>query len=142
MQGSTIHWFNLLRETEDHLTYGGRKFKNPFEELSVLVQTGNVEEFIEAFELISSQVGRLPEEQYVGYFMSGLQPEIQKRVRTLNPTTRFQLMKMARDVEDELAGEAMAQGRFQRGLVWGQSSYRAGLSVKELGQGSNTGSGI
>lgn len=96
MEGSTIHWFNLLRETEDDLSweilkraliarYGGRRLENPFEELSTLRQTGTVEEFVEAFELLSSQVGRLSEEQYLGYFMSGLKQPIRRRVRTLNP---------------------------------------------------------
>ncbi|MCH83009.1 hypothetical protein A2U01_0003823, partial [Trifolium medium] len=113
MEGPTIHWFNLLMETEDLLTweklkkeliarYGGRRLENPFEELSTLRQTGSVEEFVEAFELLSSQVGRLPEEQYLGYFMSGLKSSIRKRVRTLNPVTRMQMMRMAKDVESEL----------------------------------------
>ena len=73
MEGSTIHWFNLLMETEDNLSweklkkgliaqYGGRRLENPFEELATLKQSGSVEEFVEAFELFSSQVGRLPEE--------------------------------------------------------------------------------
>jgi hypothetical protein len=85
MEGPTIHWFNLLMETEDDLSweklkrsliarYGGRRLENPFEELSTLTQKGSVEEFVESFELLSSQVGRLPEEQYLGYFMSGLKP--------------------------------------------------------------------
>ncbi|KAL9298291.1 hypothetical protein ACSQ67_024187 [Phaseolus vulgaris] len=70
MEGPTIHWFNLSMETEDRLSweklkraliarYGGRRLENPFEELSTLRQTGRVEEFVEAFELLSSQVGRL-----------------------------------------------------------------------------------
>lgn len=103
MEGSTIHWFNLLMETEDELSweklkraliarYGGRRLENPFEELSTLRQTGSVEEFVEAFELFSSQVGRLPEEQYLGYFMSGLKAQIRRRVRTLNPHNRMQRM--------------------------------------------------
>ncbi|MCI42423.1 retrotransposon gag protein, partial [Trifolium medium] len=77
MEGSTIHWFNLLLETEDDLSweklkkaliarYGGRRLENPFEELSTLRQNGSMEEYVEAFELLSSQVGRLPEEQYLG----------------------------------------------------------------------------
>jgi hypothetical protein len=110
MEGSTIHWFKLLLETEDELTwvklkkaliarYGGRRLENPFEELSTLRQTGSVEEFVEAFELLSSQVGRLPEEQYLGYFMSGLNAPIRRRVRTLNPATRMQMMRIAKDVE-------------------------------------------
>jgi hypothetical protein len=100
MEGSTIHWFNLLMETEDDLSweklkkgliarYGGRRLENPFEELATLKQSGSVEEFVEAFELLSSQVGRLPEDQYLGYFMSGLKPQIRRRVRTLNPQNRM-----------------------------------------------------
>ena len=85
--------------------YGGRRLENPFEELSTLRQTGSVEEFVEAFELLSSQVGRLPEEQYLGYFMSGLKAQIRRRVRTLNPQNRMQMMRMAKDVEDELKDE-------------------------------------
>ncbi|KAJ1422761.1 Retrotransposon gag domain [Sesbania bispinosa] len=108
MDGYTIHWFNLWKETEDHLTwpklkqalieqYGGRCFDNPFEELSDLRQIGSIEEYIAEFELISSQVGRLPEEQYLGYFMGGLRPELRCRVRTFNPRTRTQMMRVARD---------------------------------------------
>ncbi|GAU10872.1 hypothetical protein TSUD_424570, partial [Trifolium subterraneum] len=113
MEGSTIHWFNLLMETEDDLSweklkrsliarYGGRRLENPFEELSTLKQQGTVEEYVEAFELLSSQVGRLPEEQYLGYFMSGLKPQIRRRVRTLNPRNRMEMMRIAKDVEGEM----------------------------------------
>lgn len=106
MEGPTIHWFNLLMETEDELSweklkraliarYGGRRLENPFEELSTLKQKDSVEEFVEAFELLSSQVGRLPEEQYLGYFMSGLKPQIRRRVRTLNPRNRMEMMRIS-----------------------------------------------
>ncbi|XP_057438197.1 transposon Tf2-1 polyprotein isoform X1 [Lotus japonicus] len=122
MEGSTIHWFNLLMETEDELSweklkraliarYGGRRLENPFEELSTLRQRGSVEEFVEAFELLSSQVGRLPEDQYLGYFMSGLKPLIRRRVRTLNPTTRMEMMRIAKDIEDELKEEDDEEGK-------------------------------
>lgn len=73
MEGSPIHWFNLLMETENELSgkklkkvliarYGGLRLENPFEELSTIRQTGSVEEFVEAFKLLSSQFGCLPEE--------------------------------------------------------------------------------
>ncbi|MCI06762.1 retrotransposon gag protein, partial [Trifolium medium] len=66
MEGPTIHWFNLLMETEDLLSweklkksliarYGGRRLENPFEELSTLRQNGSVEEYMEAFELLSEE---------------------------------------------------------------------------------------
>ncbi|KAL9314798.1 hypothetical protein ACSQ67_020250 [Phaseolus vulgaris] len=63
-------------ETEDRLSweklkraliarYGGRRLENPFEELSTLRQTGRVEEFVEAFELLSSRLVSLQfDEQY------------------------------------------------------------------------------
>lgn len=123
MEGSTIHWFNLLMETEDNLSweklkkglitrYGGRRLKNPFEELSTLKHRGSVEEFVEAFELLSSQVGRLPEEQYLGYFMSGLKPQICRRVRTFNPLNRMQMMRIAKDVEEKLRENDDDAGRY------------------------------
>lgn len=89
MEGSAIHWFNLLLETKDNLSweklkksliagYGGQRLESTFEELSTMRQTGNVE----AFELLLSHVGCLPEDQYLGYFMSGLKQQIRRRVRT------------------------------------------------------------
>jgi len=113
MEGATIHWFNLLRETEDHLSwsifkqalierYGGCHFDNPFEKLSDLRQGGSMDDYIAEFEYLSSQVGRLPEEQYLGYFMEGLRLEIQRRVRTFNPQTRPQMVRVACDVETKL----------------------------------------
>ncbi|MCH81216.1 pentatricopeptide repeat-containing protein [Trifolium medium] len=85
--------------------YGGHRWENPFDELSTLRQKSGVEEYVEPLELLSSQVGRLPEEQYLGYFMSGLKPQIRRRVRILNPQSRMQMMRMAKDVEDELCEE-------------------------------------
>ncbi|GAU14480.1 hypothetical protein TSUD_250200 [Trifolium subterraneum] len=113
IEGSTIHWFNLLMETEDELSWeklkraliARRRLENPFEELSTLKQQGTVEEFVESFELLSSQVGRLPEEQYLGYFMSGLKPQIRRRVRTLNPRNCMDMMRIAKDVEGELRND-------------------------------------
>ncbi|MCH80746.1 enzymatic polyprotein, partial [Trifolium medium] len=152
MEGSTIHWFNLLLETEDELSwvklkkeliarYGGRRLENPFEELSTLRQTGSVEEFVEAFELLSSQVGRLPEEQYLGYFMSGLKAQIRRRVRTLNPSTRMQMMRIAKDVEEELKEEDdEGERRFGKKLAgdrMGRSDWYGPNSQSKNRYGSN-----
>ena len=146
MEGSTIHWFNLLMETEDELSweklkraliarYGGRWLENPFEELSTLRQTGSVEEFVEAFELLSSQVGRLPEEQYLGYFMSGLKAQIRRRVRTLNPQNRMQMMRMAKDVEDELKDENDDGGELWARVL--ESKYGEWRGFDEASSNSN-----
>ncbi|MCH79746.1 enzymatic polyprotein [Trifolium medium] len=161
MEGSTIHWFNLLMETEDDLSweklkrsliarYGGRRLENPFEELSTLKQQGTVEEYVESFELLSSQVGRLPEEQYLGYFMGGLKAPIKRRVRTLNPRNRMDMMRIAKDVESELKDEdddvidrrCVKKGGYERlgQKEWaGSQRNRFGSQSKDFTRLSNTG---
>ncbi|GAU21227.1 hypothetical protein TSUD_11450 [Trifolium subterraneum] len=160
MEGPTIHWFNLLMETEDDLSweklkkaliarYGGRRLDNPFEELSNLRQKGGVEEYVESFELLSSQVGRLPEDQYMGYFMSGLKTQIRRRVRTLNPRSRMEMMRMAKDVEDELREEddedrsTSKKGVYEktgrRDWAGSWSKNRSGSFNKELTRPTNSG---
>jgi hypothetical protein len=128
--------------------YGGRRLENPFEELATLKQTGSVEEFTEAFELLSSQVGRLPEEQYLGYFMSGLKPTIQRRVRTLNPQNRIQMMRIAKDVEEELREEdddgnrAFVKKNLGRTESFGLGSkFRSGLNLtqRDVTRSANSG---
>ncbi|WVZ22625.1 hypothetical protein V8G54_001169 [Vigna mungo] len=128
MERATIHWFNPLQEAEVGLSwtklkreligrYGGRISGNPFED---------VDEYLAEFEYISSQVSRLPEEQYLGYFIGG--------VRTFNPMNRLQVMRLARDVEAEVQGEG-----FQRaGGIRGWKSYRDWGT----GQGEKAGSGL
>ncbi|MCI57044.1 hypothetical protein A2U01_0078295, partial [Trifolium medium] len=37
--------------------------------------------------------------------MSGLKAQIRRRVGTLNPSNRMQMMRIAKDVEDELKEE-------------------------------------
>ncbi|KAJ9564989.1 hypothetical protein OSB04_000955 [Centaurea solstitialis] len=152
MDGATIHWFNLLNATEEDLTwvkfkralierYGGRKSDNPFEELKDLSQTGSVDEFIDEFEYISSQVNRLPEEQYLGYFLGGLRSDIRLRVRTFNPTNRIQAMKLARDVESELQGVAIHRNVTQRNWNGGRTSGSGAIVKANYGSSSDSGMG-
>lgn len=68
----------------------------------MIQQSGSVTEYIEQFEVVSSQVPKLTEPQYIGLFMGGLRVEIRQRVHTLRPTTRWMVMQLARDVKMEL----------------------------------------
>ncbi|XP_073219539.1 uncharacterized protein [Cicer arietinum] len=116
MEGSTIHFFKALVEDEIDLTwevfkdallerYGGLGDGSVFEQLSSLKQEGSVEEYIKEFERLVAQVGRLPEAQFVGYFIHGLHDGIRGRVRSLKalgPVSRAKLMNLARDVEAEV----------------------------------------
>ncbi|XP_027936242.1 uncharacterized protein LOC114191269 [Vigna unguiculata] len=148
MEGATIHWFNLLQESEKDLSwaqlkreligrYGGRTSNNPFEELKDLLQTGSVEEYLAEFEYISSQVSRLPEEQYLGYFIGGLRSEIRRRVRTFNPVNRLQAMRLARDVEIELQGDGFQRRGGTR--VWKSNRDWGTGQVDKFGSGSGQG---
>lgn len=69
-----------------------------FEQLSSLKHEGNVEEYIKEFERLVAQVSRLPEAQFVGYFIHGLRDGIRGRVRNLKalgPVSRAKLMNLA-----------------------------------------------
>lgn len=106
-----------------------------------------MDEYIGEFELYSSQCGKLPESQYLGYFIRGLRPEIKHRVRTLRPKTHYQAMQVARDVEVELwSREEDEDGGLNRpnmfGLVHRQrkaqsrSKYSMDLGFSQSGQSS------
>lgn len=113
MEGATIHWFNIWRESTDEISwesfkealtarFGKGRLDNPYEELKELQQRGTVNDYIAELELHSSLCGKLPELQYLGYFIGGLRSEIKNRVRTLRPKNRYQAMQVACDVEIEL----------------------------------------
>ncbi|WVZ17573.1 hypothetical protein V8G54_010555 [Vigna mungo] len=139
MEGATIHWFNLLQEAEVGLSwtklkreligrYGGRTSDNPFED---------VDEYLAEFEYILSQVYRLPEEQYLGYFIGGLRSEIRRRIRTFNTVNRLQAMRLARDVEAELHGEGFQRGGGTRG--WKSNRDLGTGQGEKFGSGSGQG---
>jgi hypothetical protein len=108
-------------------------------------------EFLEAFELLSSQVNRLPEEQYLGYFKSGSKAPIRRRVRTLNPLNRMQMMRIAKDVEEELKeeddemepryGKRIGGDRMGRSDWFGPNSKKTGSTSTQKDSRSNSHSG-
>lgn len=109
-------FFKSLLDEDEHLTwealkeallerYGGIGEGSIFEQLSALRQDGTVDEYIHQFEKLVAQVNRLPDEQYMGYFVHGLREGIRGRVRSLKalgPISRARLMTLARAVELEL----------------------------------------
>lgn len=116
MEGPTLHFFKSLLDDDEELTwekfkielverYGGIGEGDVFEQLASLQQSGSVDEYIQEFERLTSQVKRLPDEQYFGYFVHGLKEGIRGRVRSmraLGPLSRSRLMNLARAVEFEL----------------------------------------
>ncbi|GAU35953.1 hypothetical protein TSUD_147380 [Trifolium subterraneum] len=89
--------------------YGGVSDGNVFEQLSSLQQEGNVEEFIEDFECLLSQIPRISDEQFFGYFRHGLIEGIRGRVRSLialGPASRARLMNITKVVDCEFDDKA------------------------------------
>ncbi|KAK7288441.1 hypothetical protein RIF29_01900 [Crotalaria pallida] len=110
MEGQAVHWFSILLEIDPTISwekfkvelterFSGLEIQNPYEELAALKQKGGVQEFISEFEYLAALVPRQPEMQYVGYFLNGLNEEIQSWVRIHNPENQIQAMKLARNVE-------------------------------------------
>lgn len=71
MEGQTIHWFNLWKESAEEVSwdnfkdalvarFGLGRLDNHFEELKEM-RRGTVDEYILEFELYSSQCGKLSE---------------------------------------------------------------------------------
>jgi hypothetical protein len=94
MEGATIHFFNSLMNDKEGLTweqlnqalldrYGGHGEGDIYEQLTELCQTGNVDDYITDFEYLTSQIPRLPDKQFQGYFLHGLKGEIRGKVRSM-----------------------------------------------------------
>jgi hypothetical protein len=98
-----------------------------YEQLTELRQAGSVDEYIGEFEYLTAQISRLPEKQYLGYFLHGLKPEIRGRVRSLvavGDISRAKVLQVTRVVEREVSGD----GNYNRSPKPGHGPYRAGSS--------------
>lgn len=60
--------------------------------------------YIEQFEVLLAQVGDLPEDQCLGYFLCGLREEISRKTGIHESRTITRAMDLARTIEEELIG--------------------------------------
>lgn len=74
-----INWEQLSAELIVH--YSSDSLINPTESLAVAKQMGSMDEFINVFVAAATQALSLPEPQYLGYFLNGLQETICIRLR-------------------------------------------------------------
>jgi hypothetical protein len=131
MEGATIHFFNSLicenegldwEELKEALLgrYGGHGDGDVYEQLTDLKQKGTVDEYITDFEYLIAQIPRLPDKQFLGYFLHGLKMEIRGKVRSLiavGEMSRAKLLQVARAVEREVKGSQGLDSN--RGLRFG-----------------------
>ncbi|XP_058782209.1 uncharacterized protein LOC131656527 [Vicia villosa] len=146
MEGPTIHWFNLWHDSTEELSwenlceammarFGGGRFENPFEELKDLKQSETVEDYIAEFELCSSQCERLPEQQFLGYFIGGLRHDIRSRVMDLVHITN-RVMALGQNLKNLIG--LFAKGKEKGSAIQTQTNNYLGKTRTGSGSGSQT----
>ena len=73
--------------------YGDQFSGSLFMQLKILI-----DEFIENFDMVASQIFRMSNEQYLGLFIGGPMEEIRMELQVLEPTTRYKVISMVRNV--------------------------------------------
>ncbi|MCI09995.1 RNA-directed DNA polymerase (Reverse transcriptase), partial [Trifolium medium] len=149
MEGSTIHFFNSLLNEEEEVSwerlkfallerYGGHGDGDVYEQLTELRQSGTVDEYINEFEYLTAQIPRLPDKQYLGYFLHGLKAEIRGKVRSLaavGDLSRAKLLQVTRVVEREIRGDGGTG--YNRSSKSGHGASRSGYGGSSRGSGSD-----
>ena len=82
--------------------FGGNGTGTVYERLAALRQTGEVEEYVQEFELLVAQARPNIEDQLLGYFSAGLHLEIRSQVQPHDPQDLTRATEVARDVEEAL----------------------------------------
>ncbi|GAU16969.1 hypothetical protein TSUD_37270 [Trifolium subterraneum] len=109
-----------------------------YEQLTELQQRGSVDEYINDFEYLTAQIPRLPDKQFMGYFLHGLKEEIRGKVRSLTvmgELTRTKVLQLARTVERETRKDYVTG--FSRSNKPGHGSNRTGPNGSSKTNGSD-----
>ncbi|MCI54924.1 retrotransposon gag protein, partial [Trifolium medium] len=75
-----------------------------YEQLTELKKRGSVDDYITDFEYLTSQIPRLPDKQFLGYFLHGLKGEIRGKVKslaTMGDLSRTKILQVTSAVEKE-----------------------------------------
>ncbi|XP_052725999.1 uncharacterized protein LOC128194435 [Vigna angularis] len=159
MDGYAGSWFRFWREKTKNsswdglkralgIRFGGGTRGTVYERLSTIRQSGPVEEYIRDFEVLVGQTTQIPEEQIMGYFLSGLREEVGDHVRPHDPPDLMTAMRVARDVEKlctKTGGGWLPKNKNSWGKASGSVTVRGGTTEsvgsvnKDATQGRNKG---
>ncbi|CAH9148410.1 unnamed protein product [Cuscuta epithymum] len=114
MEGPALYWFSWTRSRKPGIAWEefsqalvarfDTRFKgSTFERLADVKQTGSMDDYVNLFVQLASQVPGLSDAHYLGYFMKGLRDTIRSSLRTLRPIDLEAAMELARDIEEDLA---------------------------------------
>nr|KAJ0193529.1 hypothetical protein LSAT_V11C800408980 [Lactuca sativa] len=135
MTGVAQHWFSVVRQVHDSLTweqfqeellqrFSGLEIQNPYEQLALIQQSTSIHDYIDDFEYLMSLVPKMPEMQAMGYFVAGLHDDVRRWVRLQRPQSRLDAMYSAKDVEEILrpGTGTIPQTRFRYHSAFGSGS--------------------
>jgi len=105
--------------------FGGRERSSIFERLAKIKQQGNMEDYIQEFEILVSQAPNITEEQMMGYFLAGLQPKIRLQITRHDPKELTRAMEIALDLEETSNWDKYATNSYRTG----QFRYTGGTGV-------------
>lgn len=139
MEGNASHWFRFWKKkTQNHSwenftaalikRFGGKERCSVFEKLAALRQSGGVEEYVQEFEMLVSQITEISEDQLLGYFFAGLKSGIRNQIRPHDPKDLMRAMEIARDLEDSFKETRSEGGNSYRNNN-SISRYQGGMGV-------------
>ncbi|XP_077223428.1 uncharacterized protein LOC143857042 [Tasmannia lanceolata] len=110
LDGPTLAWFqwakanNLLHSWKGfldaiHIRFGPSFYEDHKGELAKIHQKTSVEEYQHRFEDLSNKVSGLSESFLTSFFISGLKPDLKRKLLVLQPTSLIQAMSLARIYE-------------------------------------------
>ncbi|GJX91187.1 retrovirus-related pol polyprotein from transposon 297 [Tanacetum coccineum] len=111
LEGIAFQWYRWLTKFHGPVTwaeftkalllrFGPTDFEDPYEALSRLRQTSDMEIYIESFENLSHRVDGLPKGFLIGSFIAGLQDDIRLDVKIKRPRTLADTIGVSRLVNE------------------------------------------
>ncbi|XP_017413041.2 uncharacterized protein LOC108324610 [Vigna angularis] len=142
MEGGASYWFRFWRKKTRHPTwsmftaaltrrFGDLNRGSVYEKLAAVRQRGNVDEYIQEFEVLVAQAAGVNEEQLLGYFFAGLQEGLRYLVRPHDPRDLLTAMERAREVEQAGSVSRGNSGTGGKGgVTWGKYSSSSGTVAR------------
>ena len=122
MEGMPWHWFKMLKEEDPNLNwekfkrsffdrYGGQQTGNLFLQLKMIRQEATLDEFVEEFEMLASQIPGIIDEQYLGLRIERGNTDGGPNTRTSNP--------IQSNFNGSECGEEAGSGKGSQRRFWG-----------------------